>query len=367
MILIIAGSRIISGAEFVLKDYLKYTILKNKMIGLAPKSTEAEQFFSDLNLYKVYHSRFFGQVGAISTGNISAWLKKTTHYLKSKIVIKGIIEKDGITKVVGNNAGDIIYSKFIKKTIPFLLFVHEMIDKKSTLGQVIKIFNKNIYKFIAVSEAVKENLTEIGIDYKRIRVVYNGLHFEKNIKKRTGKNKISFGFVGNIEQNKDPYSFINFMKSASGNNKIETNAYMVYKHYDQEILNGVKKEITRHNLNIELLGNIERNQIDHFYKKIDFLFVPFLNNSLPTVILEAYNNGVPVIGRNSGGIPEMITHGKTGFLFNEKTEVAAIIDHICTLKNSEYELLSENANNLIKDKFNIYIKCDLTDTLLSIE
>ena len=238
MILIIAGSRIISGAEYVLKDYLKFTVLKNKMIGLAPKSTEAEKFFSDLHLYKVYHSRFFGQVGAISTGNISAWLKKTTHYLKSKSVIKGIIQKDGVTKVVGNNAGDIIYSKFIKKTIPFLLIVHEMIDKKSTLGHVIKIFNKNVSKFIAVSEAVKEKLTEIGIDDKRILVIYNGLFFKKNIKKRTGNNRISFGFVGNLEQNKDPYSFINFMKSASGNNKIEANAYMAYKHNVEDILDG---------------------------------------------------------------------------------------------------------------------------------
>ena len=104
--------------------------------------------------------------------------------------------------------------------------------------------------------------------------------------------------------------------------------------------------------------------MDHFYKKIDFLYVPFVNNSLPTVILEAYNNGVPVIGRNSGGISEMISHGQNGFLFKDESEFPDLIDHIFKLNNHDYKLLSENSNKTIKEKFNIFTKRDIIDSLL---
>jgi glycosyltransferase involved in cell wall biosynthesis len=50
---------------------------------------------------------------------------------------------------------------------------------------------------------------------------------------------------------------------------------------------------------------------------IDMLIVPsLLNESLGRVVLEAYSCGIPVIGSNRGGIPEIVVEGETGFLFD---------------------------------------------------
>ena len=54
---------------------------------------------------------------------------------------------------------------------------------------------------------------------------------------------------------------------------------------------------------------------------IDVLIVPSLwHDPLPRVVYESYSHGVPVIGSDRGGIPEIIDIGKTGFIFNPDFE-----------------------------------------------
>ncbi len=55
---------------------------------------------------------------------------------------------------------------------------------------------------------------------------------------------------------------------------------------------------------------------DEFYRKVDVLVVPSLwNEPLGRVVFEAFAHGVPVLGARRGGIPEMITEGTNGWLF----------------------------------------------------
>lgn len=54
-----------------------------------------------------------------------------------------------------------------------------------------------------------------------------------------------------------------------------------------------------------------------FLSEVDVLVVPSLwNEPSGMVIIEAFAQGVPVIGSNRGGIPECIEENKTGFLFS---------------------------------------------------
>jgi glycosyltransferase involved in cell wall biosynthesis len=70
---------------------------------------------------------------------------------------------------------------------------------------------------------------------------------------------------------------------------------------------------------------------DIFFSNIDLLVVPSLwHEPLGRTILEAYAHGVPVIGSNRGGIPELIDIGKTGYVFNpdHPDSVISLIDKI---------------------------------------
>ncbi|SEH08553.1 glycosyltransferase family 4 protein [Candidatus Venteria ishoeyi] len=58
-------------------------------------------------------------------------------------------------------------------------------------------------------------------------------------------------------------------------------------------------------------------QPEEFFTKIEVLLVPSLwHEPLGRIVIEAYAYGVPVIGSNRGGVPEIIDHGKTGFIFD---------------------------------------------------
>ncbi|MCJ1960819.1 glycosyltransferase family 4 protein [Novosphingobium mangrovi (ex Hu et al. 2023)] len=68
-----------------------------------------------------------------------------------------------------------------------------------------------------------------------------------------------------------------------------------------------------------------------FYEKVDLVVVPSLYpEPLPRSILETYRFGLPVIAAKSGGIPEVVEEGRTGWLY-EGRDVSRLAELICAL------------------------------------
>ncbi|MEM0061516.1 MAG: glycosyltransferase, partial [Fervidicoccaceae archaeon] len=60
---------------------------------------------------------------------------------------------------------------------------------------------------------------------------------------------------------------------------------------------------------------------EEFFEKVDVTIVPSIwYENLPGVVAESFAFGVPVIGSNIGGIPEMIVDGLNGMLFDPYKE-----------------------------------------------
>ncbi|MEO0636520.1 MAG: glycosyltransferase [Pseudomonadota bacterium] len=79
---------------------------------------------------------------------------------------------------------------------------------------------------------------------------------------------------------------------------------------------------------VDLPGWVDANQ---FFKTIDVLVLPSRGSEVfGRVLIEAYANGIPVIGSNQGGIPESIDHGETGFIFasNDAAELAGQLNEL---------------------------------------
>jgi glycosyltransferase involved in cell wall biosynthesis len=75
-------------------------------------------------------------------------------------------------------------------------------------------------------------------------------------------------------------------------------------------------------LPVEFLG--WREDISTALSRMDLLAVPSnaREPGAPRVILEAYSAGVPVVAFRSGGIPEIVSHGRTGMLTDAPTSAA---------------------------------------------
>jgi glycosyltransferase involved in cell wall biosynthesis len=64
------------------------------------------------------------------------------------------------------------------------------------------------------------------------------------------------------------------------------------------------------------------------YFKSDCLLMCSEHEGMGRVTAEAMSVCLPVIGRNSGGTPEVIAHGKTGFLYDTQEELVERMEEL---------------------------------------
>lgn len=93
-------------------------------------------------------------------------------------------------------------------------------------------------------------------------------------------------------------------------------------------------------------------KIHEVYDQSDIIVVPSLYENFPGVVLEAMSSGKVVIASNVGGIPEVIEHGKNGFLF-EKNNPTDLMEKIKAVLDGTYDIkqIQENARKTIIEHF----------------
>lgn len=117
-----------------------------------------------------------------------------------------------------------------------------------------------------------------------------------------------------------------------------------------------EQELRRKNYpNINFLGYKNGSDLYNIVRNARFVCVPsewYENN--PMTIVEAYSMGVPVIGANIGGIPEIIKEGETGFLFKsgDGNSLDCILRQSILIPEQKYTLLKRNALRFAEVHFN---------------
>jgi len=97
--------------------------------------------------------------------------------------------------------------------------------------------------------------------------------------------------------------------------------------------------------NIYFLGFVKP---EVFFSQIDVLVVPSLwQEPLGRTVLEAYAHGVPVIGSNRGGIPEIIEAGRTGLIFDVE-QPQSLTDAITQFIDTPHHLYQMGQNAYAK-------------------
>ena len=115
----------------------------------------------------------------------------------------------------------------------------------------------------------------------------------------------------------------------------------------------VKRFATNHK-NVTFLGHQSGKDLRDLIKNASFVVVPsewYENN--PMTIIEAYASGVPVIASRIGGIPEIVSHGKTGFLFESRdaSDLARALDLGDKISYVDYSIMSRNCREFAAREF----------------
>ncbi|AFM26286.1 glycosyltransferase family 4 protein [Desulfomonile tiedjei] len=116
---------------------------------------------------------------------------------------------------------------------------------------------------------------------------------------------------------------------------------------------GLQKRFSHLDGRVSWEGNIPNMQLPDFFNRSQIFILPSLYEGHPKTLIEAMSCGLPVIGGDSPGIREIISHGFNGYLSgtDSKSLHAAIRDLI---QDAELRLnLGRNARTTVMERFSL--------------
>ncbi len=158
------------------------------------------------------------------------------------------------------------------------------------------------------------------------------------------KKRIGFVAVNVNDPRKGAYYLLKAIEQLE--TSLDTDLYELLIIGRAEAANNFKSK-----LKIVPTGFVQPDQMPLFYNAMDVFILPSTTDNLPNSVMEALSCGVPVVGFNTGGVPDMVEHKQNGYLAKAKDaeDLARGIEWVLT--KADYKALSQNARNTVEEKF----------------
>lgn len=210
--------------------------------------------------------------------------------------------------------------------------------KGSLFASVIRVFSMKFHNFIHVyrgvdafitpSEFLKKKLVENGFDEKKITCIPT---FTAS-KSEVGKPQVGvYGlYFGRITEEKGVETVIKAYEKLPGYE------LKIMGDDSTEEAKRLKLYVEQRKIkNIEFLGFKSGIKLEKVIKGARFTLIPSIwYDNLPNTALESFQYSKPVIASNIGSLPELVTDGVNGFLF-EAGNASALIETIKKLDDDE--------------------------------
>jgi len=205
--------------------------------------------------------------------------------------------------------------------IPFITTLHgtdiTLVGKDPSFEPVITFSINHSNIVTAVSENLKKDTLDLFNIKKEIEVIPNFICLEdykqknnQKYKNRIAKNNEKvITHISNFRKVKRIQDVIRAFKII--NDSIPSKLVLVGDGPERVKMERLGRELNISN-NINFLGNLKSTR--EVLNISDLFMLPSSSESFGLAALEALACGVPVIATNKGGIPEVVEHGKSGFL-----------------------------------------------------
>lgn len=196
------------------------------------------------------------------------------------------------------------------------------LNKAKNITVVSKALEEEVKKLYPKA---KVEIISMGCDTLKFGKAY----FKKNYFDQDNKKVILF--VGRLAEKKGVTYLIDAMKYIDGKLVIVG---------DGPLKNSLMKQAERYGDRIVFWGAKTHEELKTIYASADIFVAPSVTakdgdkEGLGLVLLEAMASGLPVVGSDSGGIPEIVKDGYNGFLVAER-DVEGLAKRINILLNSD--------------------------------
>jgi len=194
-------------------------------------------------------------------------------------------------------------------------------------------------RFIAISQAVKKELIKAGVKSRIVNVVYSGIDLHKydllppaDVRKELGLpgDALVAGTVGSLTSEKGHADIIRAARMVVA--KAPRVRFVFAGTGDLE------PDLRRLCAGLGISENVVfagfRTDIGNLLRSCDIFIMASHSEGLGTSVLDAMLTGLPVIGSNTGGIPEMVTDNENGFLFPPGDSIT-LADRIAILAEND--------------------------------
>lgn len=168
---------------------------------------------------------------------------------------------------------------------------------------------------LTVSNELRQKLMGYGFDPRKIRVLYPGVDADQltnqlSVRGSEGPEQLTIGFIGRFEMVKNPLLLPSIASRLKEHGLSPRFLVIGGGRQEQQLITTIEK----HGLSSQFTLSPLTASVYPAYRKIDLMIIPSLSEGLPLVMLEAMACGIPVVASSVGGIPEVISHGRNGYL-----------------------------------------------------
>jgi len=223
------------------------------------------------------------------------------HSLTEQLLLTPIIKKIGV-KVVWTIHGELILGKNI------------------WLKKIFVKIARQADQIICVTQNTQEQVKKYYSEANTV-VIYNGVEVSKRISEKKFNSPLTVGFVGRLGTEKNFSYFVQLVNGLWSKNieiKIQIAGNKIDNRYDRFL----------NNRQVKFCGYLE--DIDQFYRQIDWLIFPSPSEGCPYALLEAMTSGVIPIVSPIKPLLEIIQDNYTGIVLSMvlKNDIIKLVELI---------------------------------------
>lgn len=302
----------------------------------------------------------------------------TVNHLKKCSKVLPLIRAKQLANIIDKNNIDVVHmhwgrdlslaalAKFFSKNKPRLVYTRQMQITRNKDDFYHRFLYKQVDVFITITQALAKlarSFLSTADQHKVVPLYYGVQEPDKilskeekfNLRKKIGFVESDFivALFGRIEEYKGQHVVIDAISQLKQQGH-SVKALIVGHAMDEEYLSTIKKSVKENDImdDVYFMDFVENPQ--EWMQACDTVVLATKEETFGLVLVEAMQAKIPVIGTNSGGVPEIIEHNNTGFLFNYG-DVASLCNFILEYKNNEnlYRKFSKSGQDKAKRLFDI--------------